>query len=247
MSTQQNYDGGIATPNSCWAKVTGGTVSTYTNAGGIVMEVHVFTAASGTLYVSKGGFAELLIVGGGGSGGYSYGHGGGAGGFLEKHKFLSQPSYAVVVGAGGVTPSPTANPGNSGGYSSLGSDWDLIALGGGAGGYQFTATGIAGGSGGGAAAGGAGLQYPGGYSGGSLPYSTSAGGGGANGPGTHNGGPGRQSSITGTAVYYAAGGGGTLGGANGAGWRGVANSGDGSKGDDGLNGMSGIIIVAVAI
>ena len=47
-----------------WAKVSGGTVTTYTDAAGAVMEVHTFTG-NGSLEVLEPGYAEVLVCGAG--------------------------------------------------------------------------------------------------------------------------------------------------------------------------------------
>lgn len=183
--------------------------------------------------VTSGFSTQYLIVAGGGGGGVGIGAGGGAGGVLTGTVTLSPyKSYSVVVGSGG-------NPGVNGSNSSA---LNLTAIGGGAG-----ATGNAGGSGGGgggsygAGAGTTGQGYAGGAGAGGPSGETYGGGGGGAGAaglgavyGTRggDGGIGIQSSISGTARYYAGGTGGTrqgiggTGGTNGAGYDYYGGGGD---------------------
>lgn len=227
--------------------------------------------------------ANLLIVAGGGGG---TGGGGGAGGMIETvMPLVFGSTYSIVVGAGGagtVYPTP-GTVGANGTYSAFAT---VTAIGGGGAGRWGAATagnlvGQNGGSGGGAGAntsigassnGGSGTQGQG-NNGGATPgiSSSPAGGGGGAGavgaPGTTNlggnGGVGLQSSITGSATYYAGGGGGSSGssqgtgglggGGNGAattGFAGAANTGGGGGGATGSpatggNGGSGVVIMSV--
>lgn len=241
---------------------------------------------------------DYLVVAGGGSGGNGDttgigGGGGGAGGLrtsagpsgggasAESPLSVSAGvSYTVTVGSGGASPTVTAESGGyglQGGNSVFGS---ITSIGGGGGGQQ-NGNGRPGGSGGGASystyTGGAGTANQG-YAGGNTNGSFSeAGGGGAGGVGQPSsstkggdGGPGIQSSITGTATYYAGGGGGGgytalsttqgLGGIGGggaggnqtSGVSGTANTGGGGGGSGvGFNsggrggaGGSGVVIIA---
>ena len=246
---------------------------------------------------------EILAVGGGGAGGSSAtgaisGGGGGAGGYLEGNLSITRGStYAVSIGAGGVGALNTTFAGNIGGDTVFGS---YTAVGGGAGGFRYDSNTYNGGSAGGSSGGGAGWasgvitpsaatqtsQSPlTGY--GNIGGSGNAGAGGsgggggagsaaANGTNTVNtaGGIGRQSSITGTATYYAGGGGGGaysqtgpnaaagaggLGGGGAGGYQGsvaatagTANTGGGGGGCGnpgsgiwiGANGGSGVLIIA---
>ena len=187
--------------------------------------VHSFTTVGTTQFTLSGPAsvqAQLLVVGGGGSGGgYNDGGGGGAGGLVYLSSMtLTAGTYSIVVGAGGIGTSGGYNTGagtgsgNSGGNSSA---FGYIGLGGGGGGYDGSVAGGSGGCGGGGGygtAGGAATQV-GGYAGGDgsrIPPSTAfpigGGGGGMGGVGTTTaGGPGLQYSISGTAQFYAAGGG----------------------------------------
>jgi hypothetical protein len=227
--------------------------------------------------------ANVLIVAGGGGG---TGGGGGAGGMIENvMPLVFGSTYSIVVGAGGagtVYPTP-GTVGANGTYSAFAT---VTAIGGGGAGRWGAATagnlvGQNGGSGGGAGAntsigassnGGSGTQGQG-KDGGATPgiSASPAGGGGGAGavgsPGTTNlggnGGVGLQSSITGSATYYAGGGGGSSGssqgtgglggGGNGAattGFAGAANTGGGGGGATGSpatggNGGSGVVILSI--
>jgi len=243
-----------------------------------------------SLTVSAGILVEYLIVAGGGGGGQGRGAGGGAGGMLTGNTIVAG-SVTVTVGAGGT--GGTLVNGNGGGdflaaaangnnSTALG----LTAIGGGGGALSVGAgpgslaryTGGSGGSGGGAgsnyysynAPAGTGTVGQGnagglGYTGGE-PYNGGSGGGaGAAGSAAANavGGIGLQSSITGSATYYAggggagsygggpnsggAGGGGAGGPTNTAGTAGTANTGGGGGGGgnqgQGGAGGSGIVVI----
>lgn len=83
-----------------WAKVTGGTVTTYTKPDGSVMEVHTFTA-NGTLDVVTPGYADVLLVGGGSGGtGGTYGNGGDVRAGLWA---LPSGAHAVAVAPAGAS------------------------------------------------------------------------------------------------------------------------------------------------
>ena len=230
----------------------------------------------------------LIVAGGGGAGAYS--GGGGAGGILSGTTTLTGgTSYSFVVGGGGAGISIYDAAASSGSDSTA---FSLTSIGGG-GGASYNATGTvagrSGGSGGGGggtgntpytSSGGSGTSGQG-YAGGGGAYSVTnsnvgGGGGGAGAVGTTattagaigNGGIGIQSSITGTATYYAGGGGGGVGttvspttgglggGANGVtsgntvGNNGTVNTGGGG-GSSGANGYvggtggSGVVIISV--
>lgn len=149
---------------------------------------------------------DYLVIAGGGCGGqgdssdYTVGAGG-AGGYLEDTnlELIAKQSYTVTVGAGGVS-------GNNGQNSVFG---NLISIGGGHGAHPNEAAGN-GGSGGGArvwdAPGGTGVAGQGNRGGQAGNYN--AGGGAGSAAGSYsNPGNGKQSSITGTALWYAGGGG----------------------------------------
>ena len=178
--------------------------------------------------------AEYLVVAGGASGSSTRGGGGGAGGYLTNFGgtaigLTPGAVYTVTVGGGGSGVS--SGRGNAGINSSISGSGitTITAIGGGTGGFNSADSdkaGIDGGSGGGGAGsssgtltGGSGTS-PQGNNGGaghaSSNYGSGGGGGsasvgadGATGAGGA-GGNGTQNSITGSAVYYAAGGGGSI-------------------------------------
>ena len=186
-------------------------------------------------------------------------------------------AYTVTVGAGGGGGVGGDTPGTTGGDSSIsGSGISTITSKGGGGGGTYdpgtNKNGLDGGSGGGGGGndgittGGAALTSPTimGYAGGDHPAgsgTSGAGGGGAgsagqdgaqgSGGGTGGaGGAAKASNITGSAVYYAAGGGGRYGysspvnGAAGTNATGAANSGDGGTATSASgDGKAGIIIL----
>jgi hypothetical protein len=244
---------------SAWLTVggvsaTGGTV---TNAGGYT--IHTFTS-SGTFTVVSGGDVEYLVVAGGGAGGSDRGGGGGAGGMLTGTLTPILPGSYTIARGGGATDVDEYNT-SSGTNSSFGS---LVTAFGGGGGGGEGGSGANGGSGGGGGYGGGfgsgtdgqGNRGGAGYNG--TGYRTAGGGGGAGGPGKDgssngtnagvqrpDGGPGIASSISGTSLFYAGGGGGgrtdvdsagVNGGGSGVGGSGVGGSGATSVYGTGLNG-----------
>jgi hypothetical protein len=201
---------------------------------------------------------EYLAVAGGGGGGGAVGGGGGAGGMLTSTYTAVAASTVITVtvgagGAGGGISGGFASPGTSGGNTTIsGTGLTTITAVGGGGGGASAATpvgGAAGGSGGGgcydttnnANLGGAGTAGQGNDGGDgspiTFPYPTGGGGGAGavgadySGSNSGDGGVGIQSSITGTATYYAGGGGGG-GSAQGA-VPGAGGSGGGSAGSTG--------------
>ncbi len=182
-----------------------------------------------------------LVVAGGGGGGQSVfasAGGGGAGGLLTGTFFANvSTSYSIVVGSGGGVGASGANS----------SAFGVTAIGGGHGGGNVQPpsgnfSGGNGGSGGGSAidnsagSGTAGQGFAGSLGRGD-PFQ-GGGGGGAGGASTRpNGGIGIQSSITGTAVYYAGGGGG--GGSNSSGGQDGQLPGPGGLGGGGYGGYGG--------
>jgi hypothetical protein len=206
---------------------------------------------------------NVLVVAGGGGGGGNIAGGGGAGGMQYVTGFAVSvgSSYNVVVGAGGAG-------GGNGGVGSRGSNSifnSIVSNGGGGGGAFRSAGGTSGGSGGGGVdsyycqytcGAGAGTPGQGNAGGGSGGYGTGpggSGGGGAGAAGTPGspvwypgaGGVGLQSSITGTAKYYAGGGGGGSDtsyyncAAGGLGGGGGGGSAAGVAGTNGLGGGGG--------
>jgi len=238
--------------------VDSGTCSTV----GATYGVNSFTTAGSYSWIAPSSVIsiEYLVVGGGGSGGVGYGGGGGAGGFLTGTMPVSVGSlYNITVGAGGVATASNSSGayGNNGGNSSFST---ITAVGGGGGGYTMK-SGLAGGSGGGGGGDNGATTVGGdsdylspkqGYDGGNgssgnSGYERGGGGGGAGGiggAGAHSsggvGGVGIQSSITGTAVYYAGGGGGgSSSGGGGAGGAGGGGAAGGSSPGNGVNGTGG--------
>ena len=169
---------------------------------------------------------EVLVVAGGGGGGCDRAGGGGAGGLIYNSAFSVNPGTAltVTVGGGGAGGTNDTTKGTNGSNSVFGS---LTAIGGGGGGSESNAGGTAGGSGGGGAysdgtggAGTSGQGFAGGTGRSSFPPGRAPGGGGGAGEAGQNGsqsitpsgagargGNGLQYSISGTATYYAGGGG----------------------------------------
>jgi len=263
----QVYDGNLwidVGPNP--TNAIGGTV-TYT--GGYT--IHTFTS-SDTFTVYTGGDVEYLVVAGGASGAVAHGTngvgGGGAGGLLTGSTSVTAGTYTITIGSGGTgfsTTTPTS--GNSGTDSSI-SGLGIIATGGGGGGGAGTGDGLDGGSGGGAATysvttgdtqartGGSGVSGQG-NDGRSTTGVEGDGGGGGGGAGATGGtipsngvggagGIGIQSSISGTATYYAGGGGATgwessSGGSGGSGGGGAAGTKttNATNATDGLGGGGG--------
>jgi hypothetical protein len=202
---------------------SGGTLTT---AGG--KNIHTFTS-TGSFVVDNAQLnfnVDYLVVAGGGggnnSGGFYASGAGGAGGMRTGTGLaVSTGIYTVIVGGGGATNPGSSSPGNVSSISGPGIS-TISATGGGSGGSP-------GGSGGGGGNGNAGgYNPPEGNPGiatpASFPNSGGAlGGGGAFGPSTNSvpgypgsgqwsggsyGGNGLVSSISGSAVTYAGGGGG---------------------------------------
>jgi len=145
-----------------------------------------FTADS-NLVVSKAGLFDVLMFGGGASGGYGLdtgstgaSGGGGAGGMVSATVYLSAATYAITIGAGGAS---SASLLGNGLKTSLGSV--LVSAGGGVGygnqngeRYQANPGGCGGGGGRVQNAGGVGMQGFSGGLGGAGVVATNAGGGG---------------------------------------------------------------------
>ena len=221
---------------------------------------------------------KALVIGGGGSGGGSIGGGGGAGAYLyTSSSTITATTFPITVGAGGASPGQQA-AGVSGGNSSFNG---ITAVGGGGGGYSVSGgsgyPGLNGGSGGGGqtynglTAGGTGIASQGSNgSSGDTSLTNAGGGGGAGGAGSTSGtlniggagGGGYQSNITGSYIYYAAGGGGGNGGAGGLGGggngakngsAGAANTGSGGgggwdyAGGSGGAGGSGVVSISFPV
>jgi hypothetical protein len=250
---------------------SGSTVSTESGSDFGPIFSASFIKPSNVGFVSN---VAMLIIGGGGAGGSNWGGGGGGGGYEETTNttLIKGATYTITVGQGGLANTTGTGYGANGANSSvigprysLTDRQNLIAVGGGGGGYNINAStaanGQVGGQGGGGGYPGSGSQTPGG-SGTGLTYPEfvllnfqnsgglsntnlgSGGGGGAGGAGSPggastlggNGGAGKQSSITGSAVYYSAGGGG--GGSNATRSSGGTGNGGGAGGSV-SNGQAG--------
>jgi hypothetical protein len=246
---------------------TGGTES---DVGGY--HIHKFTT-DGTLEVTRGGLAEVLIIAGGGGGGGTSGDnvagggGAGGGGLSMGIMALRVGSLAVVVGAGGAGGANNVN-GLQGDNSSFNG---VTAIGGGGGRHADDPTpalsdgGSAGGASGSSGAAAGSKQQPNadngplvGYGGAGGTKNDAAGGSFAGGGGGGAGGDasGRTAGVgkvcyhSGAAVTYAAGGygQGTANDVN-ADASGAANTGDGGNGaakgagHTAGSGGSGIVVI----
>jgi hypothetical protein len=262
---------------------------------GVTYRVHSFTTTGSSVFqvtnAGSTGQVDYLIVAGGGGGGLQAGGGGGAGGLLTGSTVVNVASYTITVGSGGAGGNLSANGLNGSPSQAFG----LSAVGGGGGQSMSLSSPSTGGSGGGGqrnlgtgnalgTARGLGTSPQGNNGGfgrdGGGDTSAGGGGGGAGQAGadaTSNGsqafgglgGNGVQSSITGTATFYAGGGGGGNGsggsattsgglGGGGTGQRGLtvggnatANTGGGGGGGGAIpgdgrgggNGGSGVVII----
>lgn len=176
---------------------TGGDVAI---SGGF--KYHVFRS-SGMFTVAQPGWAEVLVIGGGGSGGVSYAGGGGAGGVVASNRFMTPGSLPVLVGAGGAAVTALGS-----GITGSSSDFaGMNALGGGGAGHWNTTgfNGLNGGSGGG---GGMGTSAGNTTSGGSALQTSPSG---AVGYGNNGGG-----GLRGSGIMYLGGGGGGAGATGGS-------------------------------
>lgn len=241
---------------------TGGTITTsgdYT--------IHTFNS-SGTFTPNSAGTVEYLVVaGGGGSARQTWeSGGGGAGGFLTATDFaVAATGLTVTIGAGGIGNSGGGSPytGTNGSNSVFST---ITAIGGGAGGKYYE-SGEDGGSGGGcggytttgADVGGSATAGQGNNGGTNINTGARDGGSGGGGAGSiggansgihaGDGGAGLQSSISGSSVYYCAGGAGSPGypsgtyGDDGTGFADAANRGHGGTTNTPVNGSSGIVII----
>lgn len=266
---------------------TGGTITTSGS-----YRIHTFTSSGTFTNTISNLSVEALIIAGGGGGGFNAGAPGGAGGYrssvsgensgggqgAESAQTLAVQGYTVTVGGGGSGSTNNTGNGTSGSDSSFNG---RTSTGGGEGATETQAP-SSGGSGGGATgsnsggAGTAGQGYAGGNgNGGSGASRVGSGGGGAGAagqqaPSTSQGGAGGNgvaSSITGSSVYRAGGGGGAPHGGTGAsgglggggagntgqnGQAGTANTGGGGGGGAGYsyfggNGGSGVVIIRYQI
>jgi len=215
----------------------------------ITYKVHEFkNVGTSSITFTENIAIEYLIVAGGGGGGRYYGGGGGAGGLLTNFggtslNVLAQ-EYQIVVGDGGTSITSGGSGGAVGGDGTDSSFDNIVAIGGGGGGGNGNATGRTGGSGGGSGHSGTGGSSTTGQgnNGGSGSYGSGGGGAGSAGEVRH-GGNGISNSITGTAVIYAGGGGGSYNpvgsGGTGGGGNGANDSYDATNGADNTGGGGG--------
>ena len=235
---------------------TGATVAHATPTKIIDGNYTVLTYTADGKFIPKGSFnVDYLVVGGGASGGGKGasgsgkgGAGGGAGQLLTGTSSVTAQSYSITVGSGGDAQTSQDTNGNDGNSSVFNS---ITSLGGGGGASGSSTAGSNGGSGGGGSssgatngAGGSG-QATGGNNGGAggsdnATWRGSGGGGGSGSAGSvpvsgtgGAGGSGTSSSITGTATFYSAGGGGHIGGGTGG------TGGSSIGGNGGAGGASG--------
>jgi hypothetical protein len=210
----------------------------------------LYATSDGTLTVTKAGLFDVLMFGGGASGGYSTNTasvgasgGGGAGGMVEATVYLAATTYAITIGVGGASSATLLGNGSK---TSLGSI--LVAAGGGVGyGDQSTERyqGSQGGCGGGGGrvynAGGVGFQgFNGGLGGAGVTATNAGGGGGVSAVGiagaTTIGGAGGAgydiATFTGNASTFKGGGGGGAGSV-------TAGAGGSSVGGAGSTGATG--------
>lgn len=237
---------------------TGYTTGTYVD-GATTYRWHQITQDARVRFSAAGVALDYLVVGGGGAGGGTAegfnGAGGGAGQLVQGSSITNSENWTATIGAGGMTSFSVPMPSSADGdISTFGSPSGLqVAAGGGGGGATGNnrngRNGL-GGSGGGATAtatGGSGV-----FAGGNGVASNRSGGGGSSSAagGTQSSSSsdlaaraGTSSSITGSAVTYANGGGifatipGTslTPGSGGAGRR-------GTNGLSGQNGADGVVI-----
>ena len=223
--------------------------------------------STGTLTVTQDGFASVLLIGGGASGGTGLfgegannnGAGGGAGAVFEREVFLKVGTYTATVGAGGAARTGNNQQGAAGSPSLLGSSFtggtDGITAAGGSPNSGLTGgtsgmgfTGASGGSFSGGGGGGAGANAP------AKPGGNTKGDGGAGvltiysslGVSGRVGGGGQGAGAAGAQLSVDGGGRSD----NGAGGDALPNSGAGGAGryaDVGRSGAggSGVIIVRV--
>lgn len=257
--------------------------------------VHIVYSGStqGWIPINDGGTAletpqtyeiQFLVIGGGGGAGNGNTGGGGAGGFRTATESTVSPGTTITVnvGNGGANTGGGGTPSNGSVSNFSGTGLTTIESAGGGGGGVGSSAGGSGGSGGGggyqSGSGGSGNtpnvtpsqgnnggagQTPSPYRGGGGGGASQAGQAGSSGG---NGGDGTQSSITGSAVYYAGGGGASVehsatagtggqgGGGNGnnanaSAGAGTANTGGGGGGaylpQTGRAGGSGVVILSM--
>jgi len=257
-----------------YGTATGGSSSSIT-VGGQAYTLLTFTSDD-NLVVSQAGVFDVCLVGGGGAGGrsqsnYGTSGGGGGGGIVFQTVYLAAGTYTVDVGAGGAGGFTAVYSGTGKPTSIYSTDnYEITALGGGAGAAPLYSIGAGfGGSGGGAknnGTGGSTVQTQGSAGGNGGSSGAYEGGGGGGGGGSANGSNG-VSNVGGAGgagldisawlgqsagtTYKSGGGGGGGSGGNGAAGtgNGSANTGGGGQGkastlsQDGASGYSGIAYV----
>jgi len=223
---QRTYAGWLSNQLLVNVKAVGGTV---TYSDGYVY--HKFTS-SGTFEVIESVTVDILVVGGGGGGGADVGGGGGAGQLITATSIaISNGSYAVTIGQGGLGGEGLGGAGSNGwGKDGTSSTFhSYTAVGGGGGGNYYLNSGRSGASGGGGGGyGGGGGTGTAGYNG-AGSNSNQLGGGGGGGAGGAGGAPvgtslstvggagGSSVSVWGVAYAGGGGGGGQAGGGGGGG------------------------------
>ena len=204
---------------------TGGTISTFTS-GANTWRIHAFTS-NASFVANKTLTADILLVGGGGAGGYGYGDqdtgkgGGGAGGVLwGQNRTINAGSYSMSIGQGGnYRPNGTNSTPPAGENGNNTTAFGVTAFGGGAGGQSDNQNWNVNNTGG------------------------SGGGAGARNTNGTSGWPSIQTAPAGWTAYGNAGGGGTgngnYGGGGGGGAGAVGNSSTGPS-NDSQGGAGGI-------
>ena len=188
-------------------------------------QIFVFTnaAEAATFKTKRRGVADILVIAGGGAGGYNAGAGGGAGGAVYMTDVPLNGEYAITVGKGGVSSDNDDTHSTNGENSSISNATEAVvdvAIGGGAGGgynnnnkpdiKTVICTGYDGGSGGGGYknyAGGAGAAGQGNAGYGSDSANPGGGGGAGEAATSKDGGAGRTFYLLGYAEAFAGGGG----------------------------------------
>ena len=211
--------------------VTGAAAEKYATGADLVFnagkreQIFVFTnaAEAATFKTKRRGVADILVIAGGGAGGYNAGAGGGAGGAVYMTDVPLNGEYAITVGKGGVSSDNDDTHSTNGENSSISNATEAVvdvAIGGGAGGgynnnnkpdiKTAICTGYDGGSGGGGYknyAGGAGAAGQGNAGYGSDSANPGGGGGAGEAATSKDGGAGRTFYLLGYAEAFAGGGG----------------------------------------
>jgi hypothetical protein len=229
VSASDGINIGTATANVAvvYATPVPSVTGTYTETTVGSDIVYKFTGAGSMVFTAGADVEYLIVAGGGGGGGQYYSGGGGAGGVIKTTSATSWSTgtYNITVGEGGNGGNSGNQRGFNGGNSTISGGVSLIAIGGGGGGIGYNDSTLGPGANGGSGGGGGGRSYAGGNgtsgqgnNGGTGNGSgiNGGGGGGAGGaapatptsPNATWAGEGIQSNITGSTLWYAAGGGG---------------------------------------